>query len=88
MVSKLAAFLLNHLSENDLIAAAASDDVKKDQGQHCEVWYFVGMKRLLAEDRKTAFDDFQKCVATGETDYCEYILAEAELQALQPPDKN
>ena len=88
LISKVAAFLLDRMNEADLIAAAASDDVKKDQGQHCEVWYFAGMKRLLSGDKHTAIDYFHKCLATGEKDYCEYILAEAELQVLEAAPQN
>ncbi len=84
LVTKIAQFLLDRMTEADLIAAAASTDAKKDQGQHCEIWYFAGMKRLLAGDKTTAIDYFQKCLATGQKDYCEYILAQAELQALVP----
>jgi tetratricopeptide (TPR) repeat protein len=84
LTSKTAAFLLGRINEDDFLAAASSTDGQKDQSQHCEAWYFAGMKRLLAGDRKTAIDYFHKCLATGETDYCEYILAQAELQALEP----
>jgi len=84
LVTKIAGFLLDRITEADLIAAAVSPDPKKDSGQHCEVWYFAGMKRLLAGDKTTAIDYFHKCLETGQKDYCEYILAQAELQVLVP----
>ena len=84
LVTKIASFLLDRTTEADLIAAAASSNPKKEQGQDCEVWYFAGMKRLLAGDKPTAIDYFRKCLATGQRDYCEYILAQAELQLLAP----
>jgi len=84
LVTKIAQFLLGTETEADLIASADSSDAKKDAGQHCEVWYFAGMKRLLAGDKATAIDYFHKCLATGQKDYCEYILAQAELQVLAP----
>jgi tetratricopeptide (TPR) repeat protein len=84
LVTKIAAFLLDRTNEADLIADATSTNQRKDQGQHCEVWYFAGMKRLLAGDKATAIDYFRKCVSTGQKDYCEYILAQAELQVLAP----
>ena len=84
LVTKIASFLLDRTSEPDLIAAAVSTNQRKDQGQHCEVWYFAGMKRLLGGDKTTAIDYFRKCLATGQKDYCEYILAQAELQVLAP----
>jgi hypothetical protein len=70
-----------------LIAAAASPDGPKDKGQHCEAWYFAGMKRLLAGDKPGAIEAFHKCLTTGQKDYCEFLLAEAELQALEPHSK-
>jgi len=82
LTSKIAAFLLGHIHENDLIANAASPDPSREPGQYCKAWYFAGMKRLLAGDTATAIAYFQKCVATGQKDFCEYIFARAELQAL------
>jgi hypothetical protein len=35
-------------------------------------------------DKKAAIDAFRQCLATGQKDYCEYILAQAELLALEP----
>ncbi len=87
-VSKIAAFLLSRTSEADFIAASSSAAAKLDQGQHCEAWYFAGMKRLLAGDKPGAIDAFHKCLATGQKDYCEYILAQAELQTIEPGPKN
>jgi len=40
------------------------------------------MKRLLAGDKKTAADDFNRSLATKQTRYTEYRLAEAKLTAL------
>jgi tetratricopeptide (TPR) repeat protein len=87
LASKTAAFLLGRINEADYLAAAASPDAKTDQGQHCEAWYFAGMKRLLTGDKKAAIDAFHQCLATGQDGYCEYVLARAELQALEstPP---
>ncbi len=82
LITKTAAFFLNRLNEADYLAGAASADAKIDQAQHCEAWYFAGMKRLLMGDKKGAIDAFQQCLATGQKYYCEYILAQAELQVL------
>jgi lipoprotein NlpI len=82
LTSKIASFLLGQVNETDLMAAANSPDPKKSQGQHCEVWYFDGIKKLLAGDQAAATSSFNQCLATGEKDYCEYILAQAQLQAL------
>jgi lipoprotein NlpI len=80
--SKIAAFLLGHIHENDLIANAASPDPSREPAQYCKAWYFAGMKRLLAGDKKTAISYFQKSVATNQKDYCEDIFSRAELTAL------
>jgi lipoprotein NlpI len=84
MVTKIGEFLLGQISESDLIAASASPIPVKDQGQRCEAWYFIGMRRLEAGDRETAAADLQKCVETQKTDYCEYILAQEQLKTLSP----
>jgi lipoprotein NlpI len=80
--SKIAAFLLGHIREDDLIANAASPDLSREPAQYCKAWYFAGMKRLLAGDRKTAISYFQKCVATNQKDYCEHLFARTELATL------
>lgn len=82
LTSKIAAFLLGHIHESDLIANAASPDPSREPGQYCKVWYFAGMKRLLAGDMTTAISYFQKSLATNQKDLCEYVFAQAELQAL------
>ena len=84
LASKTATFLLGRINETDYLAAAATPGTKTDPGQQCEAWYFAGMKRLLMGDKITAVDYFQKCVATGQTGQNQYLLAAAELQALQP----
>jgi tetratricopeptide (TPR) repeat protein len=83
--AKTAAFLLGRVTEADYLTSAASTDSAADAAQHCQAWYFAGMKRLLMGDKVTALDYFQKCLATGKKDFCEYILAQAQLQTLQTP---
>jgi lipoprotein NlpI len=80
--SKVAGHLLGNLSEADLFAAAKSSDAKKERGLFCEAWFFAGMKKLLGGDKATAADYFRKCIATGQTDFVEYQLAQSELEAL------
>jgi tetratricopeptide (TPR) repeat protein len=82
LTSKIAAFLLGHIREKELIANAASPDQTREPGQYCKAWYFAGIKRLLAGDKTVAATDFQKCVATNQNTFCEYIFAKAELQTL------
>ena len=63
-VSKIGRLLLDQISESDFLGGATSSDVEKDRAQHCEAWYYTGMKRLLAGDKKTAADYFNKCLRT------------------------
>ncbi len=84
MVTRIADFLLDRTTEADLIASADSPEVKKDQDLHSQVWYFAGMKRLLAGDRKMAIEYFRRCLATRKKDSFQYILATAQLRALDP----
>ncbi|MFA5190581.1 MAG: tetratricopeptide repeat protein [Verrucomicrobiia bacterium] len=79
---KVAGFLLNKISESDLITASASSDFKKERGQRCSAWFVVGMKRLLAGEKTAAASCFQKSLATKAKDWTEYYLAQAELKAL------
>ena len=81
-ISKIGRFLLDQISESDFLGDATSFDVEKDRAQHCEAWYYAGMKRLLAGDKKTAADYFNKCLGTQERNFDEYILAQAELKSL------
>jgi tetratricopeptide (TPR) repeat protein len=83
--AKTAAFLLGRVTESDYLTAATSGDAKVNATQSCQAYYFAGMKRLIMGDRGTANDYFQKCVATGKKDFCEYLLAQAELQQPAPP---
>ena len=82
MVTKIGEYLLGQISEEDLIKSATSPIPVKDQGQHCEVWYFIGMRHLNSGDKETAAQDLRKCVQTQKTDYCEYILAQEALKSL------
>jgi lipoprotein NlpI len=81
--SKIAAFLLDEISESDLMAAVSSDP-KKIPGERCEALYFDGMKQLLNGKKSAATICLNQCLDTGQRDYCEFILAQAQLQAMNP----
>ncbi len=84
MVTRIGEFLLGQISESDLIKASGSSMPAKDQGQRCEAWYFIGMRKLEAGDKEAAAEALRKCVDTQKTDYCEYILAQEALKKLTP----
>ena len=85
MATKTAGFLLGNTPEAAYLTAAASPDAATDQAQHCQAWYFAGMKRLLMGDKKGAIEAFHQCVATQQKDSTEFVLAQTELKALEPP---
>jgi lipoprotein NlpI len=70
------------VTEPDFQAAAASKIAKTDSNQHCEAWFYIGMKHLLAGDKADARESFNKCIATGQSTFVEYAFAQAELKAL------
>lgn len=82
-LATIGVFLLGQISEADLLAAAGSGDPETDRAQHCEGWFYAGMKRLLADDKQAAANCFKSCLATQESAYDEYMLAQAELRRLQ-----
>src|SRR5439155_2868327 len=81
-VSKVATYLLGNLSEVELFTAAASPDANTDRGQHCEAWFYAGMKNVLGDDKWAAAQFFKKCLATGHKNAVEYHFAKEELNAL------
>jgi hypothetical protein len=80
-------FLTSQLSEADFLKAAADTNAKTDQEQHCEAYFYAGMKHLLENDKTTAADYFKKCLATNVKSFEEYQSAEAELKLLASPPK-
>ena len=81
--SKIAAFLLDQISESDLMGAVSTDP-KKSPGERCEALYFDGMKQLLNGKKQAATICLNQCLDTGQRDYCEFILAQAQLQTMSP----
>ena len=84
-LAKIGAFLLGQIDEGELLVAAASSDPQTDRAQHCEAWFYAGMKRLLAGDKQAAANCFKNCLATQESAYDEYMLAQAALRRLERP---
>ena len=80
--SKVAGYLLGYVSEADLFAAAKSSDAKKERSLFCEAWFFAGMRKLLGGNKAAAADYFRRCIATAQTNFVEYQLAQSELKAL------
>jgi lipoprotein NlpI len=79
---KVGDFLLGRVAESDFLKSAESADQEKDSQHHCEAWFYVAEKRLLAGDRATAARYFEKCIATQERTLTEYDSAKQELHFL------
>jgi len=86
--------LANLISESDFFQSATNSGVNSDVSQMaqkdrlCMAYYYAGMKRLIAEDKRGAMDLFQKCVDVGQVPYIqpgyfEYDSAEMKLNALK-----
>ena len=72
--SAVASYLLGRISDADLLAAAKSSDKKKETGQMCEAWFYIGMKKLIGGDKSGAQDCFNKSLATDQKDYTDTTL--------------
>lgn len=73
-------FLAGTLAEDDFLSAAKANG---SGAQLCQGCYFIGMKHLLAGDKKAAAAFFQKSLDTKAVTIAEYHNAEAELNALK-----
>jgi len=76
-------FLVGQLKESELFKLAENSDKKRDNNQHCEAYFYAGTKRLIAGDKTTALEYFEKCIATDAKGYTEYQSAAAELHLLK-----
>ena len=81
-------FYAGNLSESELLRAAASNDSTVDSQQKCEAYFYIGMAYQLKMEKTKlselptpakAKEYFEKCVATGHTDFLEYKGAQTEL---------
>jgi hypothetical protein len=81
-------FYAGKLSEDELLKAAVNKDSTVDNQQKCEAYFYIGMAYLLDMDKTQLSDHpgsarakeyFEKCVATGQTDFFEYRGAQTEL---------
>lgn len=81
--AKVGEFLVGQMNEADFLKASESTEGKVDKEQHCEAYFYIGTKRLIAGDRVGAKDCLAKCVATGVREFLEYQSAVAELKLLK-----
>jgi lipoprotein NlpI len=76
-------FLAGEIHEASFLALADQGDAKTVQGHQCEAFYYVGMVRLFQGETATAQTFFEKCLATGVSNFVEYDFASAELARLR-----
>ncbi|MFN7973428.1 MAG: tetratricopeptide repeat protein [Acidobacteriota bacterium] len=65
-----------------LMAAAAKGDEAKAVDRLCEAHFYLAERALLAGETGSAKEHFQKCVATGKSDFWEYQCAAIALEGL------
>jgi tetratricopeptide (TPR) repeat protein len=76
-------FLVGSFSEENFLDCARSSDQKTRNWWQCRANYYAGIKHLCSGDKVGAMDFFQECLNTKETNFVEYISAEAEFNALK-----
>lgn len=72
-------FLLGDFPETRLLAEAERGGVPNRSERLCEAYFYIGIGRLIANDRAGAETYFRKCVGTGVTNYYEYKIAQTLL---------
>jgi lipoprotein NlpI len=78
-------FLAGNKSEEDLlrIAKGSTKDLDKKNERLCAVYFYIGMKHLLAGDKVEASEFLKKSIDTKCKQSVEYYSAEAELRSLK-----
>ena len=76
----IAGFLLGKVPQDDLLGQANSTDARRNRHLHCEAWFYVGLKALIAGDKAGATADFQNCVSNGQIHLAEHEFANAKLK--------
>jgi lipoprotein NlpI len=76
-------FLTGELSESDFLKAAGSTDPKTDKEQHCEAYFYTGIKLSHDGNVSLAKSFFQQCIATDVKRFYEYRMARIKLKILE-----
>jgi lipoprotein NlpI len=75
--------LLEKKTPQEVLAAAANEDKKKERLQLCEAHFYVGQYHLLGGDTAKAREAFEKVLDTKVREYLEYQYAAIELERLK-----
>lgn len=81
--SQVGQFLIGQLADGELLASATNVNPNTQAWQLCSAYFYCGSKHLVAGDKATAADCFNKCLATGQQNMMEYTSAAAELNFLK-----
>jgi len=81
--SQIGGFLLDKITEDQLIAKTKTANQDESARHLCEAWFYSGMARHFTGDSKGAQDCFAKAIATGAKGSEELIEASREAAALK-----
>jgi lipoprotein NlpI len=81
--SQIADFLLEKITQTQLMTKARTNDADETNGHICQAWFYCGMHSLLSGNSKEAQDCFTAAVATGAKSFDEFVEATRQLAALQ-----
>ncbi|MBV1914158.1 MAG: tetratricopeptide repeat protein [Pseudomonadales bacterium] len=73
------AFLNGEITEQVLQDAAYHPNVSTQNEQYCELWFYVGQRRLAQGRKQEAIIAFKKSIETDVRDFVEYIASGNEL---------
>lgn len=77
--AQIAQFLLEKITDDQLLAAASQGDPADTKDQLCAAWFYIGMVKHFAGDDKGALDCYAKAVQGGAKSAEEYVEANRRL---------
>ena len=83
--SQIGNFLLNNITQDQLMAKAKTKSATETEGRLCAAWFYAGMLKQISGDTKGARDCFAHAIATGSKGSEEFVEANRELTALPQP---
>jgi lipoprotein NlpI len=83
--SQIGNFLLEKVTQDELIAKSNGANGTENPGHLCEAWFYIGMYDHLSGNALGAKQAFMQAVATGAKSSEEFVEANRELKQLQQP---
>jgi lipoprotein NlpI len=81
--SQIGNFLLDKITENQLMLQAKAGTEAESQKRLCQAWFYSGILKHFTGDNKGAQDCFLKAIATGSTSSEEFVEANRAVAELQ-----